>query len=210
MLIAIISTHDTIRPEVIQAVKNYRTAGVVVRMVAGDFFARVIAITTRKCSTPRTASRSFPLDKLRHVSFLMECCEVVAVTINSSNNSSALKQADAGLFIGCCGTELANTASDIVIINDNCNSIVSALKWDCHVYDNTHGFIQFQLTVNFSAIIVAFIDAIYLHSSLLKTIQIIWINHFMNSFGVGSLIISFLLRHIRLKDHTHIICQQLP
>ena len=97
-------------------------------MVAGDFFVRVRAITTRKGYTPRIVARSSPIDKRCHVSFLMECCEVVAVTINSPNNSLTLKQADVGLSMGRCGTELPKMSSDIVIINDNCNSIVSVLK----------------------------------------------------------------------------------
>ena len=128
MLIAIVGTQDPLRPEVIQTVKNCRTVGVVARMVAGDFFARVRAITTRKGYTPRIVARSSPIDKRCHVSFLMECCEVVAVTINNPNNSSTLKQANVGLSMGRCGTELAKMSSDIVIINDNCNSIVSVLK----------------------------------------------------------------------------------
>ena len=128
----------------------------------------------------------------------MKCDEVVAVAINSSNIS-----------MGCYGTELANMASDSSIIDDNCNTIVSALKCGCHVYDNTRGFMQFQLTINFSAMIVAFISAIYHHDSLLKTVQIIWINFIKDSLDIDSLIIGFLLRHIRLTDPIHIICQHL-
>ena len=149
------------------------------------------------------------MDKLRLVSFFMECGEVVAVTSNGSNNSLALKQADVNISRGCCGTELEKMASDIVIIDDNCNTIVNALKWGCHVYDNTRGFLQFKLKVNFSAMIVAFIGAIYLHDPLLKTAQIISINLIMDSLDISSLIIGFLLRYIRLTDHIHIIGQQL-
>jgi Ca2+-transporting ATPase len=214
-IIAIVGIQDPLRPEVIQAVKNCRTAGVVVRMVTGDFIetARAIAkecgildesqgeiamegqefakldkiAMLEKVPHLRVMARSSPMDKLRLVSFLMECGEVVAVTGDGSNDSPALKQADVGLSMGRCGTELAKMASDIVILDDNFNSIVSALKWGRCVYDNVRGFLQFQLTVNFAAMLVAFIGAIYLHESPLKTIQLLWVNLIMDSFGALAL-----------------------
>ena len=100
-------------------------------------------------------ARSSPMDKLRVVPFLMECGEVVTVTGDCSNDSSALKQTDISLSIGRCSIELAKIVSDIVIIGDNFNSIFSALKWGRCIYDNAHGFLQFQLTVDFSAIVFA-------------------------------------------------------
>ena len=84
MLIAIAGTQNQLRPEVIQAVKNCRTS-------TGDLIATVRVITTRKGSTHHVVACSFPMDKLRLVSFFMECGEVVAVTSNGSNNSLALK-----------------------------------------------------------------------------------------------------------------------
>jgi Ca2+-transporting ATPase len=89
--------------------------------------------------------------------------------------------------MGRCGTELAKMASDIVILDDNFNSIVNALKWGRCVYDNVRGFLQFQLTVNFAAMLVAFIGAVYLHESPLKTIQLLWVNLIMDSFGALAL-----------------------
>ena len=214
-VIAIVGIQDPLRPEVIKAVQNCRTAGVVVRMVTGDFIATARAIAKEcgildesqdeiamegqefakldklemleKVPHLRVMARSSPMDKLRLVSFLMESGEVVAVTGDGSNDSPALKQADVGLSMGRCGTELAKMASDIVILDDNFNSIVAALKWGRCIYDNVRGFLQFQLTVNFSAMFVAFIGAIYLHESPLKTIQLLWVNLIMDSFGALAL-----------------------
>ena len=214
-VIAIVGIQDPLRPEVIKAVQNCRTAGVVVRMVTGDFIATAKAIA-KECgildeslgeiamegqefsrldklqlleTAPklRVMARSSPMDKLRLVSFLMEAGEVVAVTGDGSNDSPALKQADVGLSMGRCGTELAKMASDIVILDDNFNSIVAALKWGRCIYDNVRGFLQFQLTVNMSAMLVAFIGAVYLHESPLKTIQLLWVNLIMDSFGALAL-----------------------
>ncbi|EAY12614.1 calcium motive P-type ATPase, putative [Trichomonas vaginalis G3] len=214
-IIGIVGIQDPLREEVKDAVANCRTAGVVVRMVTGDFIATAKAIA-RECGildeskgeiamegqefakldklemlekVPhlRVMARSSPMDKLRLVSFLMEAGEVVAVTGDGSNDSPALKQADVGLSMGRCGTELAKMASDIVILDDNFNSIVSALKWGRCVYDNVRGFLQFQLTVNFAAMIVAFIGAIALHQSPLTTLQLLWVNLIMDSFGALAL-----------------------
>jgi Ca2+-transporting ATPase len=132
-------------------------------------------------------ARSSPRDKLRLVTVLMEAGEVVAVTGDGSNDSPALKKANVGLSMGICGTELAKMASDIVILDDNFQSIVSALKWGRCVYDNVRAFLQFQVTVNFSALMIVFIGSCFLRESPLKTIQLLWINLIMDSLGALAL-----------------------
>lgn len=214
-IIGIVGIQDPLRPEVKQAVANCRRAGVIVRMVTGDYIKTAKAIAKEcgildeslgetaiegkdfaaldklkmleLCPNLRVMARSSPMDKLKLVAFLMEMGEVVAATGDGSNDSPALKQADVGLSMGKCGTELAKMASDIVILDDNFNSIVSALKWGRCVYDNVRGFLQFQLTVNFCAMFVAFVGAIALHDSPLKTIQLLWVNLIMDSFGALAL-----------------------
>ena len=61
---------------------------------------------------------------------------------------------------GIQGTDVAKEASDIILTDDNFNSIVQAVKWGRNVYDSISKFIQFQLTVNLVAIITAIIGAI--------------------------------------------------
>jgi Ca2+-transporting ATPase len=214
-IIGIVGIQDPLRPEVIHAVNNCRTAGVVVRMITGDFITTARAIAKecgildeeqgetviegeefarldklellRRVPNLRVMARSSPMDKLRLVAFLEECGEVVAATGDGSNDSPALKQADVGLSMGKCGTELAKMASDIVILDDNFNSIVSALKWGRCVYDNIRSFLSFQLTVNFSAMIIAFVGSCALEDSPLKTIQLLWVNLIMDSLGALAL-----------------------
>jgi Ca2+-transporting ATPase len=132
-------------------------------------------------------ARSPPRGKLRLVTLLMEAGEVVAVTGDGSNDSPALKKASVGLSMGQCGTELAKMASTIVILDHNFQSIIAALKWGRCVYDNVRGFLQFQLTVHFTAMGIAFIGSCALKDSPLKTIQLLWVNLIMDSLGALAL-----------------------
>lgn len=212
-VIALVGIQDPLRPEVKHAIEQCNQAQVIVRMVTGDYIntakaiSRECGILTDDCIAMlgedfakkskldlidilpklRVLARSSPRDKLRLVSLLMESGEVVAVTGDGSNDSPALKKANVGLSMGQCGTELAKMASDIVILDDNFSSIVAALKWGRCVYDNVRGFLQFQLTVNFSAMIIAFVGSCALHESPLKTIQLLWVNLIMDSLGALAL-----------------------
>lgn len=62
-------------------------------------------------------------------------------------------------FQGIAGTDVAKEASDIILTDDNFTSIVKAVMWGRNVYDSIAKFLQFQLTVNVVAVIVAFIGA---------------------------------------------------
>lgn len=213
-IIGIVGIMDPLRPEVPDAVETFKKAGVVVRMVTGDFIATARAIS-KQCGiiesendiimegrdfakmsktelVPmldriRVLARSSPTDKLRLVTLLMECGEVVAVTGDGSNDSAALKKANVGLAMGQCGTELAKIASDIVILDDNFSSIVHALKWGRCVYNNLRSFLQFQIPVNFVAFFVCIVGSIYFHESPLKPIQILWLNLINDSLGAIAL-----------------------
>jgi Ca2+-transporting ATPase len=88
-------------------------------------------------------ARSCPRDKLRLVTLLMEIGEVVAITEDRSNDSPAPRKANVSLSMEICGTELAKLVADIVILDDNFQSIVSALKWCRCVDDEIQAFIQF-------------------------------------------------------------------
>ena len=81
------------------------------------------------------------------------------------------------------GTQVAWKASDIVIMNDNFASVVEAVKWGRCVYDNICKFLQFQLTVNLTACVIAVIGASILTKSPLNVIQLLWVNMIMDSFA---------------------------
>ena len=110
----------------------------------------------------RVLARSSPQDKYILVGGIVESkigSEVVAVTGDGTNDGPALKRADVGFAMGIQGTGVAKEACDIVLTDDNFNSIVTAMKWGRNVYDAIAKFLQFQLTANCSAGVFSIICA---------------------------------------------------
>ena len=124
----------------------------------------------------RVLARSSPTDKyilVKHIiqSRMNHNREVVAVTGDGTNDGPALKKADVGFAMGIAGTDVAKEASDIILTDDNFSSIVKAVMWGRNVYDSIAKFLQFQLTVNVVAVVVAFVGA--------ATIDVSFIIHFL-------------------------------
>ncbi|XP_077943797.1 plasma membrane calcium-transporting ATPase 3b isoform X6 [Gasterosteus aculeatus] len=136
----------------------------------------------------RVLARSSPTDKHTLVkgiidSTVLEQRQVVAVTGDGTNDGPALKKADVGFAMGIAGTDVAKEASDIILTDDNFSSIVKAVMWGRNVYDSISKFLQFQLTVNVVAVIVAFTGACITQDSPLKAVQMLWVNLIMDTFA---------------------------
>jgi Ca2+-transporting ATPase len=213
VFIGIIGIADPIRPEVPGAVATCKRAGVDVKMITGDdprtaiSIARQAGIFTEgdlmmtsaefskvdESTLPSVASkicvmaRSSPGDKYRLVQALHKLGNVVAVTGDGTNDAPALKAADVGLSMGKCGTEVAKEASDIVLVDDNFASIVTAVRWGRTLYENIQRFIQFQLSVNVVALLCAFIGPLMGIPLPLTVPQLLWINIIMDTFAALAL-----------------------
>jgi len=185
-LLGIVGIQDPLRDGVSQAVKQCQDSGVMVRMVTGDNIVTASAIATqcgilkeggvvlegskfRQLSEndmdeilPRlqVLARSSPGNKRVLVTRLKHLGETVAVTGDGTNDGPALKAADVGFSMGIAGTEVAKEASAIILMDDNFSSIVKAIMWGRSVNDAVAKFLQFQITVNITAVVLAFISAV--------------------------------------------------
>ncbi|RBQ67968.1 hypothetical protein FVER14953_01657 [Fusarium verticillioides] len=213
-LLGIVGIQDPVREGVPQAVQNARRAGVVTRMVTGDNLVTARAIATecgiftdgivmegpdfRKLSEeeldkviPRlqVLARSSPDDKRILVTRLKVLGETVAVTGDGTNDAPALKAADIGFSMGISGTEVAKEASEIILMDDNFASIITALKWGRAVNDAVQKFLQFQITVNITAVLLSFVTSMYddKMEPILKAVQLLWINLIMDTMAALAL-----------------------
>eukprot|EP00727_Mastigamoeba_balamuthi_P001079 m51a1_g10969 putative p-type atpase (1014) ;mRNA; f:262400-266204 len=215
--IGIVGIKDPVRTEVPAAVRRCQTAGIVVRMVTGDNIVTARAIAKdcgilrdgehgiviegpefrqkseaeRISIAPdiRVMARSSPTDKFQLIQALKARGHVVAVTGDGTNDAPALKEAHVGFAMGITGTEVSKEASDIILMDDNFNSIVKAVSWGRNVYDSIRKFLQFQMTVNLVAVLLAFIGAVTnSHGEApLKPVQLLWVNLIMDTMAALAL-----------------------
>ena len=214
-LLTIVGIQDPLREGVSQAVKQCQDAGVMVRMVTGDNVTTASAIATQ-CGirTPdgivlegpkfrqlsdhqmdailprlQVLARSSPDDNRILVARLKQLADTVAVTGDGTNDGPALKTADVGFSMGIAGTEVAKEASAIILMDDNFSSIVNAIMWGRSVNDAVSKFLQFQITVNITAVVLAFVSAVAspdMHS-VLSAVQLLWVNLIMDTFAALAL-----------------------
>ncbi|KAI1186675.1 calcium-translocating P-type ATPase [Nemania serpens] len=212
--LGVVGIQDPVRPGVPEAVRLAQHAGVTVRMVTGDNALTAQAIATEcgiytdglimegpafrllsdeemneKIPKLQVLARSSPEDKRILVAKLKALGETVAVTGDGTNDAPALKTADVGFSMGICGTEVAKEASEIVLMDDNFASILTALKWGRAVNDAVQKFLQFQVTVNITAVLVAFVSAVANPDmkSVLTAVQLLWVNLIMDTFAALAL-----------------------
>jgi len=135
----------------------------------------------------KVLARSTPEDKYMLVTGLKELGAVVAVTGDGTNDAPALKKADVGFAMGITGTEVAKEASDIILLDDNFASIITAVRWGRSIYSNVRKFLQFQLTVNCVAMFIVFLGGVVVSEPPLTSVQMLWVNLIMDTMGALAL-----------------------
>ena len=205
---------DPIRADVRAAIQQCRGAGIEVKMITGDNpeTARAIAREAGLLDSPgselltsaefnalsdddlkarmkrlRVLARAKPLDKYRLVKLLQEMGEVVAMTGDGTNDAPSLKKADVGLAMGLAGSEVAKEASKIVLLDDSFGTIVKAVHWGRALYENIQKFILFQLTINASALAIAFLGPLVGLKPPFTVLQLLWVNVIMDTFAAIAL-----------------------
>lgn len=208
-LVGVLAIRDDVRPEAIEAIAAVQDAGVQLVMITGDRKETAVAIardagiirqpqdivwntddlaamTDEEIKLQlrhlRVVARALPLDKLRLVRLSQEMNLVVGMTGDGVNDSPALKRADVGFAMGS-GTEVAKEAGDIVILDDNFLSIKKAILYGRTIYNSICKFITFQLTINFSAVLINFIAPFLNIDKPLTIVQILWINLVMDTLA---------------------------
>jgi Ca2+-transporting ATPase len=156
-------------------------------IITGDGFSQMSDSQILELrDTIKVMCRAKPSDKERFVRLLQRAGEVVAVTGDGTNDAPALNYAHVGLSMGS-GTSVAKEASDITLIDDSFASIVSAVLWGRSLYKNIQRFIIFQLTINFTALIIVLLGSIFGHELPLTVTQMLWVNLIMDTFAAGAL-----------------------
>ncbi len=177
--IGFVGIEDPPRPEVPDAIRDCRDAGIKIIMVTGDNpeTARAVGRETGMFNNPEIVTglklrgmhhkeimeylirseiafaRVTPADKMTIVSALKDLGEVVAVTGDGVNDAPALKRADIGVAMGLSGTDVAKEAADIVLLDDNFATIVRAIEEGRAVFENIKKFTTYILSSNIPEII---------------------------------------------------------
>ena len=207
--ISLLFIKDELREEVKDGIELVRKAGIKTVMITGDNKVtamsiardagiinsdRDVVLTSSELNRmsddkvkeiiPRLSvvARALPTDKSRLVRLSQELGLVVGMTGDGVNDAPALKKCDVGFSMGS-GTEVAKEASDIVLLDNNFNSIVKAILYGRTIFKSIRKFIIFQLTVNFCAVFLSIVGPFIGVANPVTVIQMLWVNMVMDTLA---------------------------
>lgn len=198
-LLGVMGLIDPLREEVALAIKQCHQAGIKVVMITGDHKQTALAIGNQlhlmeensialdgkdlknfnwnqNLDELRIISRADPEDKILLIEHFLKNNHVVAMTGDGVNDAAALKRAHIGVAMGLKGTDAARESSDMVLLDDNFSTIVSAIAEGRRLYANILKFIRFIFMGNTAEILVVLIAPLLGLGSPLSPLQILWVN----------------------------------
>ena len=201
-LVGLVGMIDPPRPEVREAVKICRKAGITPVMITGDHVVTAAAIARElgilvegneamtgaelaslsdeelaaRVRNISVYARVSPEDKIRIVRAWQSQGEIVSMTGDGVNDAPALKAADIGCAMGITGTDVAKGAADMTLTDDNFTTIVDAVREGRGIYDNIKKVVGFLLGTNIGEILCVFFAMILWHRTPLLSMQLLLIN----------------------------------
>lgn len=211
VILGLVGMIDPPRPEVREAVRVCKLAGIRPVMITGDhpltarFIAHDLGIATdgavltgqqldrlsnedfaRVVREVSVYARVSPEHKLRIVEHLQRQGQVVAMTGDGVNDSPALKRADIGVAMGITGTDVSKEASAMVLLDDNFATIVAAVEEGRVIYDNIRRFVRFSVAGNLGKVLVMLLAPLMGITTALLPLQLLWLNLLTDGLlGVG-------------------------
>ncbi|MDX1435764.1 MAG: cation-translocating P-type ATPase [Anaerolineales bacterium] len=201
ILLGLFGMMDPPRPEVREAVRISREAGIRPVMITGDHpltarhIAQQVGITeddefltgqelerlsqselVRAAKETSVFARVSPEHKLRLIDVYQSEGGIVSMTGDGVNDAPALKKADIGVAMGITGTDVAKGAADMVLLDDNFSTIVAAVEEGRIIFDNIRHFIKYLLTCNTSEVAAMILGSLAGLPLPLLPLQILWMN----------------------------------
>ncbi|XP_077983534.1 calcium-transporting ATPase type 2C member 1-like [Glandiceps talaboti] len=211
--VGIVGIIDPPRPGVIDYIQTLLGSGVTIKMVTGDSVETAVAIASRlglyaegsrsmagedleEMDIEQLAKviphvtvfyRASPRHKLRIVKALQVNGAVVGMTGDGVNDAVALKAADIGIAMGKTGTDVSKEAADMILVNEDFHTIMSAIEEGKAIFYNIKNFVRFQLSTSIAALTLVALATMLSFPNPLNAMQILWINIIMDGPPAQSL-----------------------
>jgi len=200
VFLGLVGIMDPPRPEVAEAMRIAGEAGIRVMIITGDAAPTALVVAERiglQISNSLTGAqisamsdtellqalqgdvlfaRTAPEHKLRIVGLLQEQGEIVAMTGDGVNDAPALKKADIGVAMGIRGTDVARSAADLILLDDNFRSIIAAVDEGRRQFDNIRKFVRYILSAHLGEVAAIFLNIVLGGPLILLPVQILWMN----------------------------------
>lgn len=199
---------DPARPEVVGAIKECKSAGIIPIMITGDYLetgyaiAEELGIADDKSQAimgrelnqmtdeeireivkeKRVFTRVSPENKVQIVKALKDNGEIVAMTGDGVNDAPAIKRADIGIAMGITGTDVAKNTADVILTDDNFATIVHAVEEGRIIYSNIKKFVGYLLSCNIGEVLIVLISILLNLPVPFLPIQLLWLNLVTDSF----------------------------